>query len=1160
MPATMNNARFVGRDAAFVRLAPALEAASDGVATTVLIEGLGGVGVSRFVTELGRRVAGLDDSFAVVRGRAYRPGSDEPYGAIIRALRPLFLAVDDAELARLAGPAAEDVVRLFPEALGRLAAAGTLPDRPTSTALERRQGRVLESLLGVVGRLSERQPVLFVIEDLHDADAGSRAFVSFMSRIRRAQRVCLIGTWQSDELTREHPLTRTVNELAVAQDRGPTRISIPSLERTELAELVQAIEGERPTASALVLVADRSRGLPLIAEELLAARRELSDASMIGSFADIVIARLARYGPECRRVLRLVALAGRPLDRDQLAATAAAFELTADRLPPRSSTLPRHGDGALDPDLAAGLEEAIAAGVLVEEADGMAFRHEHIRRAAAEDLLPRLRHRHHLALAAGLAAHPGESASHWLAAHVPDRAFTAAVDAAGRAEAAHAPEDALAALELALALVDPAARTTDAGSPLTGGGAPEGGDPDAPRAMVAASDLRAVADAPLDPGTPGRSTQGRRATTAEGRSEVGRARADAVREVATPLQLRAAESAFAAGRPARAVAYLEAILSSFDERRDRVPLGLLHERLGRYRRAAGDRTGALAALERAVDLVPDGQTIERATVVAALAQATMLDGSFARAETLARDAMRIGASCGHEGESVVVHATTTLGVALGWGDAPEAGVALLEEARGLAEQAGDADEVFRVYANLTTVLDLVGRRREAVDVAYEGIEASRRAGLEAVYGNFLRGNASDSLYLLGRWAESSAISATALEWSPAGVAFVRPIDSLAVVEIETQAGEAAGRRLGQMLVELETVSDAQHAVPIYRAAASLAMWQGDHADATRAAGRGWDLVKDSGDWSLVAKMAATVAEVDSMAAADASARRDLATLATIRGRSRNVVRTATTAIQRSGVGPTIGSRREADAWLALATAHRDRLEGRDDPAAWDRLAGAWRTLANPYEVAKARWRQAEAILASGEGRAGRGRARPALEEAAEIGVSLSARPLVREVRQLAGRAMIRLPESVDALLDEPDRLSDLAGLAAGAGDGGDGAMVAVGPGDNGRTVTSGAAGASGGNGGGAGSALVRGVVGEAPTARQDTFGLSRREREVLALIAEGRTNREIGERLFISQKTVGVHVGNILAKLSVSGRVEAAAVAIRLGLTEPVAAGTPSGR
>ena len=1155
MPATMTSARFVGRDAAFVRLAPALETTSSGEATTALIEGPGGVGVSRLVSELGRRAAALDEPFAVVRGRAFRPGSDDPYGAVIRALRPVFRDLDDAGLAAAVGPAAEDVARLFPEVVGRLASIGALPGRPTSSALERRQGRVLEGLLGVVGRLAERGPVLLVIEDLHDADAGTRAFVSFMSRVRRAQRVCLIATWQADELTRDHPLTPTLAEIA-ASERGPSPLAIAPLARAELAELVQAIEGERPTASALVLVADRSHGLPLVAEELLAARRELSDTALSGSFADLVIARLARRGPECRRVLRLLALAGRPVDRDELVEIAAAFELTTERLPPRSSTRPRQGDGVLDPDLAAGLDEALAEGILVADDGAVTFRHEHIRRAAAADLLPRARHRHHLALAAGLVSHPGVSASHWLAANVADRAFAAAVDAAGRAEAAHAPEDALAALELALALVDPATRA--------GAGGAAGTDP---------------LHAPAGPSTLRRTARASALQTGLDARPATARDADAVREIAVPLQLRAAESAFAAGRPARAVAYLEALLGSFDERRDRVILGFLHERLGRYRRAAGDRTGALAALEKAVELVPDKPTIERATVLSALAQATMLDGSFGRAERLAREAMKIGAACGPEAEGIVVHATTTLGVALGWGDAPEAGVALLEEARALAERVGDADELFRVYANLTTVLDLVGRRPEAVEVAYAGIEASRQAGLEAVYGNFLRANASDSLYLLGRWAESSAISATALEWSPAGVAFLRPIDSLAVVEIETRAGEAAGRRLGQMLVELETVSDAQHAVPIYRAAASLALWQGDHVDAGRAASRGWDLIKDGGDWSLLAKMAATVAEVDSMAAADAAGRRDLATLAAIRGRSWNVVKAAAAAIERSGVGPTIGSRREADAWLALATAHRDRLDGHDDPAAWDRLADAWQTLANPYEAAKARWRQAEAILAAGEGRAGRGRARPALEEAARIGLELEARPLLREVRQLAGRAMIRLPDAVDAVLDAPDPRQANGGGAGLGGtgferggrldglDGSDGSLVAVGPGPGAdghgggdRTTARTGDGAAGGSDNGRGSAIVRGVVGEAPPPKRDTFGLSRREREVLALIAEGRTNREIGERLFISQKTVGVHVGNILAKLGVSGRVEAAAVAIRLGLTETVTTGTASGR
>ena len=60
--------------------------------------------------------------------------------------------------------------------------------------------------------------------------------------------------------------------------------------------------------------------------------------------------------------------------------------------------------------------------------------------------------------------------------------------------------------------------------------------------------------------------------------------------------------------------------------------------------------------------------------------------------------------------------------------------------------------------------------------------------------------------------------------------------------------------------------------------------------------------------------------------------------------------------------------------------------------------------------------------------------------------------------------------------------------------------------------------------------------------------LTPRETEVLALMAQGRTNRQIGAELFISEKTASVHVSNILAKLSAGGRTEAVAIAAARGL------------
>ncbi|MFE2098098.1 AAA family ATPase [Streptomyces sp. NPDC059468] len=75
----------------------------------------------------------------------------------------------------------------------------------------------------------------------------------------------------------------------------------------------------------------------------------------------------------------------------------------------------------------------------------------------------------------------------------------------------------------------------------------------------------------------------------------------------------------------------------------------------------------------------------------------------------------------------------------------------------------------------------------------------------------------------------------------------------------------------------------------------------------------------------------------------------------------------------------------------------------------------------------------------------------------------------------------------------------------------------------------------------------------------ESLGLTSRERDVLRLVSAGRTNRQIAEELFISPKTASVHVSNILSKLGVAGRGEAAAVAHRLGLfpAEPLTAEAP---
>ena len=196
--------------------------------------------------------------------------------------------------------------------------------------------------------------------------------------------------------------------------------------------------------------------------------------------------------------------------------------------------------------------------------------------------------------------------------------------------------------------------------------------------------------------------------------------------------------------------------------------------------------------------------------------------------------------------------------------------------------------------------------------------------------------------------------------------------------------------------------------------------------------------------------------------------------------------TATALLERLGeaaAGPAAAIP-ELAAWRATGLAERTRQAGPSDPAAWAAAVAGWERLSQPYRVAYACFRQAEALLA---GSGDRDAAAAALRRAADISGRLGARPLDTEVQALARRARLDLAPHATA-------------PAAGA-----------------------------------------------PTPTEQ-LGLTSREAEVLALVAAGRSNRQIAQALFISPKTASVHVSNILAKLGAHTRVEAAAIAHRLGL------------
>lgn len=1094
---------FIGRERELVRLAAALQQAAEGTSTRVAIRGPAGIGISGLIDELERRLASVP-GVAIARARAYESAAGIPFFGLAQAVHRLLARAEDAELPGIVGSAGHDLAALLPLLRQRFEALRISTQEPRLVAPEQRASRLIESVLGALDRCAADGLVLLVLEDLHWSDPGTRVFVEELVRLRRRLRICLMVTYDPDQLHRRHPAWPLV--LTLEGSPFVEVLTLGPLDREELARFAQDLTGEPPSGGLVAALLEGSRGNPMLASQLLAAQASIEGIRLSEPFDAIVQARLAALSPAAARCLHVLAAARRPVDR------LALLQLT-------------FSDGHLSP---AGLTEAVSSGLAVTplDQDGselVGIRHALVTEAVERLISPPERQAIHRALATDLADTPAERAWHWDMAMAFAEAREAHLEAGRAAEEIEPGGTALVHYERALELRD----VRDGAS----GGAP-GGDP------VDAAELLGRA--------------------AEAASSAGLfRRAGALAQQAVALR---------SGRGATAAAATEGPAGT---RALRLAVGALHERLGRYRWAAGDLRLALESFERALELIPDESTAERARALATYAQHLMIDGRFDDSARVAERARAVARATTPVAVAEAGHATCTLAVDVAYDGRLERGLELLEEATALALEAGRLDDLMRAFANRTTLLDLDSRRAEALAVVKEGIDQARRAGLEGVYGSFLRGNAADILYMLGRWRESEAECRAALEWQPAGVAFFSPTLYLSLLLAESRADEEASRLVGQTLLELESVPAGQWRAIVQRAAVSLALWRGDMIDALRVAAREWERVLETDDPAQVAMAASTTLEACAAASEDARARRDWATVATSGELAGGVLRVAEVRVAGSDLPSTLGARREAELHMETARAHQVRRRGHSDPDVWARIAAAWQARGVPYFAAKARWWEALAALQARDQRT-RARAREALREAWDLAAKLPARPLMRELVELSRRGRIALPEAdvLDAVTGrDPDRDGDAAlrVLDAAAAKAVDAPLddrrpetrpladrVPLGPGaarargelldhPGGEEIMARAGTATG-------RAIGERLVARPDEGRRDSFGLSPRETGVLNVLVEGRTNREIAERLFISERTVGVHVRKILSKLGVAGRVEAASLAIRLGL------------
>jgi ATP/maltotriose-dependent transcriptional regulator MalT len=411
-------------------------------------------------------------------------------------------------------------------------------------------------------------------------------------------------------------------------------------------------------------------------------------------------------------------------------------------------------------------------------------------------------------------------------------------------------------------------------------------------------------------------------------------------------------------------------------------------------------------------------------------------------------------------------ALNTLGVALASTGRADEGIAYIEQSRAIAVTDGMPEDIVRVYTNLCAILDLAaGRTAEAVEMARRGIAEAERLGVMDAIAVWTVAYGAEALLRLGRWDEAEEMAGLALLDDTHTSAAIRRSHVLAGLEIRRGLFSQARRRLESVAGVLSRAGGEEWA-RFHSRKAELAIWEHDYDEGLDAARAGLSVVAGGDDEFYPHELC-----VYAVRAAVEAGRTTPEVLALV-DEARRLCRRPL----EVGLLPSP----DAVVNALVVDAEYTRLENAD-PDRWAEVAAGWTALCRPFELAYAKWREAEAVLA---GHGSRVRAAQALSEAHYTAIDLGATALADEVEHLAIRTRIDLQRP---------------------------------------------------------AVLIPSVLGGGEV------GLTPREAEVLALLGRGYTNREIAEELFISEKTASVHVSNILRKLQVGNRFEAAAVGQRFG-------------